>query len=69
MINLWKTKHLVKAVQIDDDGEGYVDYEYDEKGHCIAEQGVLSGGHQYRNVWKVDNDGNRIRGSKIHLDM
>jgi hypothetical protein len=72
---LWTKKHyynsegqLIRDVQVDDSGEGFVEYEYNDNGHRIAEQGKLAGGHQYRNEWKVDADGRRARGSDIHYD-
>jgi len=40
-----------KDIQIDDSAEGYVNFEYDENGYCIAKEGMLSSGHKYRNTW------------------
>ncbi|MBT4753441.1 MAG: hypothetical protein HN982_13785 [Candidatus Marinimicrobia bacterium] len=71
----WTKKHFydsnglkIKDIQIDDGGEGYVNFEYDENGYCIAEEGVLSGGHKYRNTWKVNSNGNKIPMSDCHYD-
>jgi hypothetical protein len=73
---LWTKKHfynsaeqLVKDVQIDDEGEGCVEYEYIENGNKILAKGQLANGHKYANAWEVDSKGNKIPGSEIHYTL
>jgi hypothetical protein len=69
---LWTKKHfynsakqLVKDVHIDDEGEGYVEYEYIENGEKILAKGQLADGHRYAKAWEVDSKGNKIPESEI----
>jgi hypothetical protein len=71
----WSMKHyynakgfIEKEIQNSDRGEDLINYEYNDKGHRIAEEGVLSGGHKYRNTWEVDTNGNKIPMSECHYD-
>ena len=70
---MWKKEHyyskdgiLLKQVTISEYGKDYVNFEYDKKGRIIAENGILSSGHKYRNEWDYDLEGNKI--NECHFD-